>query len=270
MITVHLRGGCANQLFQFATAQAAALRLHTGVRLYTAGYKTDWRVYSLGLFRGISYGTCDTYEGSTISENRLPYDPELVKSIQDPCTLFGYFQTEKYFSETADLLRKQLVPKEPPSPFAQDMERQIRRAGDNSVFLTVRRTDYVGNNFHGLLPMSYYQQAAGIIASKVSDPTFFVFSDEPDWCQIHFKLPYRTVVAGNFDRTVKPHLGREDSELYLMSLCRHAVMANSSYSWWGAWLNPETDRVVIAPKNWFGSESTEDPRDIVPERWLKI
>jgi hypothetical protein len=269
MITVHLMGGCGNQLFMFATAQAAALRLGTGMRLYTAGFDTDWRVYSLGLFRGITAPTCRDYAGPVLCESGMPYNPQLVASIKDPCTLYGYFQTEKYFSETENLLREQLQPKQPLVPFARDIERQIRAEGSKSAFLTIRRTDYVNTAYHGVLSMDYNRKAAELVANRVTDPCFFVFSDEPEWVQENFQLPYRFVVAGNFDRSVKPHLGREDSELYLMSLCRHAVMANSSYSWWGAWLNPKRDRVVVAPKQWF-QEAANDTRDIVPERWIVL
>ena len=81
----------------------------------------------------------------------------------------------------------------------------------------------------------------------------------------------RTTIAGNFDRTVEHHLGREDAELYLMRLCRHAIMANSSYSWWGGWLGADIKAgMVIAPKNWFGPAFKEDPRDIVPGRWIRL
>jgi hypothetical protein len=139
------------------------------------------------------------------------------------------------------------------------------------VFVTVRRTDYVGNPHHVVLPMDYYRQAAALIATKVSDPEFFVFSDEPEWCEANFKLPYRTTIAGNFDRTIEQHLGREDAELYLMRLCGHAIMANSSYSWWGGWLGADiTGGIVIAPKTWVGPAFKEDPRDIVPGRWIRL
>ena len=275
-ITAHIMGGCGNQLFQFAAAQAAALRLGTDVRLYITGYDDvvpdghwkDWRVYSLGLFRGITAPTCRDYQGARICENGLPYNAALAAQITDPCTLIGYFQTEKWFAETRPLLKSQILPKQDLVPYAHDIARQIRAEGDKSAFITIRRTDYVTTDYHGLLPMEYYKNAAALIAEKVSDPCFFVFSDEPAWVKSHFRLPYRTVVAGNYDRSVRPHLGREDSELFLMSLCRHAIMANSSYSWWGAWLGTE-EGIIIGPKKWFGT-ATEDPRDIMPDRWIKL
>lgn len=254
----------------FAAAQAAALRLGTGVRLYTAGFDTDWRVYSLGLFRGITAPTCRDYEGPVLRESGLPYDSNLAAAITNPCTLYGYFQTEKWFAETAGLLREQLQPKQPLVPFAQDIERQIQAEGRKSAFLTIRRTDYVNTAYHGVLPMDYYLKATALVASKVVDPCFFVFSDEPEWVSTNFNLPYRFVVAGNYDRSVKPHLGREDSELWLMSRCAHAIMANSTYSWWGAWMGSDrTGGTVVAPKQWF-INADADSRDIVPERWVRL
>ena len=274
MITTHLMGGMGNQMFQYAIARATAIRLGTGVRLYTATYNTtDWRVYSLGLWRGVTAPTCSTYEGKVLRESDsgdgMPYSEEIVAAISDPCTLYGYWQTEKYFAEIEALLQDEFQPEQPLAPFARNIERLIRAEGRKSTFLTVRRTDYVGNPFHGVLPMEYYLKAAALVEAKVSDPCFFVFSDEPEWVTNNFEFPYRFVVAGNYDRTVKPHLGREDSELWLMRLCHHAVMANSSYSWWGAWLNPDRDRVVVAPAQWF-LDGTRNTRDIVPERWLKV
>jgi hypothetical protein len=119
--------------------------------------------------------------------------------------------------------------------------------------------------------MEYYREAAALIAARVPDPVFFIFSDDPEWCEANFKLPYHTTIAGNFDRTVEHHLGREDADLCLMRLCGHAIMANSSYSWWGAWLGADIKGgIVIAPKSWVGPASKDDPRDIVPGRWVRL
>jgi hypothetical protein len=148
----------------------------------------------------------------------------------------------------------------------------ILEAGPRSTFLTVCRTDYTKNDFHGVLGLDYYRKALEIVSAKV-DPIVFVFSDEPEWCEENFlgKFQYPMFVCGNYDRTTATHLGREDEELTLMRCCHNAIMANSSYSWWGAWLGAdEKGGTVIAPRNWFGSESNEDPRDICPDRWIKI
>ena len=268
-IVMHVMGGTGNQIFQYAAGQAAALRCHTDLKLRVAGYDSDWRVYSLSLFSGITAPTCRDYEGEIIQEGQMPYDVTLVNRTRNGCSLYGYFQTEKYFSETRDLLLQQILPKQPLTFIALETEQLIRAEGPKSAFLTVRRTDYVNTPYHGVLPTEYYTAATKMIADKVDDPCFFIFSDEPDWVRENFRLPYRSVVAGTFDRSVKPHLGREDSDLYLMSLCHHAVMANSSFSWWGAWLHQGNDRIVIAPQRWF-LEGRDDTRDLIPDRWLRI
>src|SRR4030095_13917195 len=130
-------------------------------------------------------------------------------------------------------------------------ERAILDAGERAIFVHVRRTDFLTNPFHMVLPIDYYREAAALMATKVRDPVFFVFSDDPDWCEANFRLPYHTKVVENVDRTVERHLGREDAELYLMRQCGHAIIANSSFSWWGAWLGADTrGGMIIAPKTW--------------------
>lgn len=258
-------------MFIYATALAAAIRLETDLQLNVSGFAADpMRQYSLGLWSGVNepldFGPL---KDPIVGEKGLPYNPEVVAQILKNSTLFGYFQCERYFQEIESLLQTRFAPKQPLSANGQEMEQRIKAAGDKSVFLTVRRTDYTRTDFHGVLTMGYYLQAAEIIAAQVPDPQIFVFSDEPEWCKDNFRLPYKTVVAGNYNQTTAKHLGREDEELWLMRQCKHAILANSSYSWWGAWLNPDRDRIVIGPKQWF-YKANEDPKDIIPARWLTI
>ena len=274
-VTSYLMGGCANQIFQYATGLALARRLGVELRLDISWYETarpdQPRLYSLGLFKGVDARVVRNLSGQVLREPGFPYNAALFENARKKCSLVGYWQCEKYFFELRDELREQLLPREPLPERSRATERAILDAGERSVFVTVRRTDYVGSPYHVVLPMEYYREAAALIAAKVPEPIFFVFSDEPEWCQANFKLPYRTTIAGNFDRTVGDHLGREDAELYLMRKCSHAIMANSSYSWWGAWVGADLrGGQVIAPKAWFGPAFKEDPRDIVPERWIRL
>jgi hypothetical protein len=273
-VTSYLMGGCANQIFQYATGLALARRLGVDLLLDISWFETakpnQPRMYSLGLFKGVNAPTVRSLLGQVIREDGLRYQPELLENAPRKCSLVGYWQCEKYFFELRDELRERLLPREPLPERSIATERAILNAGERSVFVTVRRTDYVGNPYHVLLPMEYYRKAAGLIASKVPDPRFFIFSDDPEWCETNFTLPYHTTISGNFYRTVD-HLGREDAELYLMRLCRHAIMANSSYSWWGAWLGADlTCGVVIAPKDWSGPAFKGDAPDIIPTRWMKL
>lgn len=263
-----LQGGMGNQMFQYAMARAASIRLKTDLFLNTRRFNNDslGRRYSLGLWEGIKeYPRND--EPHPIIENGLPYNKEILNLIHKDSSIIGYWQSEKYFFEIADLLRKEFTPKQPMTRHGLITQQLIREAGDASTFLTVRRTDYLTSDFHGILSSEYYAKALEIIATKVT-PKIFVFSDDPDWCKFNLNLPYPFIVAGNFDRTTKHHIGREDEELTLMKQCKNAVMANSSYSWWGAWLNPDPG-IIVAPKTWFLS-TQEDPKDIVPDRWMRV
>jgi hypothetical protein len=274
-VTSYLTGGCANQIFQYATGLALARRLGVDLKLDVSWYETATpeqpRLYSLGLFKGVDARVVHSLWGQIIREEGLSYKPALFENAPRKCSLVGYWQCEKYFFGLREELRERLLPREPlPAP-AIATERAILDAGERSVFVHVRRTDYVGNPYHVVQPMDYYREAAALIAAKVPDPLFFIFSDDPEWCEANFKLPYPTTIVRNLDRTVEHHLGREDADLYLMRLCGHAIMANSSYSWWGGWLGADVKGgIVIAPKNWLGPAFKDDPRDIVPGRWIRL
>jgi hypothetical protein len=274
-VTSYLMGGCANQIFQYATGLALARRLGVDLKLDVSWYETATpsqpRIYSLGLFKGVDAPVVRSLLGQIIREEGFPYKPALFENAPRKCSLVGYWQCEKYFFGLREELRERLLPREPLAGRSIAIERAILDAGERSVFVHVRRTDYVGNPYHVVLPMDYYREAAALIAAKVPDPVFFIFSDDPEWCEANFKLPYHTTMVRNFDETVEHHLGREDADLYLMRLCSHSIMANSSYSWWGGWLGADIKGgIVIAPKSWLGRAFKDDPRDIVPGRWIRL
>jgi hypothetical protein len=275
-VTSYLTGGCANQIFQYATGLALARQLSVDLQLDVSWFETAKpkipRLYSMGLFKGVDARVVHSLLGKIIREEGLSYQPALLENAPRKSSLVGYWQCEKYFFGLRNELKEHLLPGEPLPVKSIATQRAILDAGERSVFVTVRRTDYVGNPHHVLLPMEYYREAAALIAARVPDPIFFVFSDDPVWCEANFKLPYLTTIAGNFDRTVEHHLGREDAELYLMRLCAHAIMANSSYSWWGAWLGADMNGgIVIAPKSWYGAGfDNYDARDTVPARWTRL
>lgn len=274
-VTSYLMGGCGNQIFQYATALVLARRLGVDLKLDVSWFETarptEPRMYALGLFKGVEARVVRSLWGRIIREQGHPYNPALFENASRKCSLVGYWQCEKYFFALRDELRERLLPRGPLPARSIATERAILQAGERSVFVHVRRTDFGSDPNHGLVPMEYYRQAAALIAGQVRDPVFFVFSDDAEWCEANFKLPHATTIVGDFNRTVQPHLGREDADLYLMRLCGHAIMANSSYSWWGAWLGADSKGgIVIAPKKWFGPAATYDPRDIVPGRWIRL
>lgn len=267
-LTCCLQGGMGNQMFQYAMARSFAKKL--GCPLYLNINRFDecnMRQYSLGLWRGVTENFTIN-EPNRVIERGLPYNPQLTNLIGRGTSLIGYWQTEKYFKDIKNELQDVFMPKHPMTETGLETLRKIQQAGSRSVFLTIRRTDYVNSDFHNVLSREYYEKALSTIANEVGDPVIFVFSDEPEWCKDNMDWGYEMNVAGNYDMTTKTHLGREDEELFLMMNCKHAVLANSSYSWWGAWLGRDPG-MRIAPKKWFLADNA-DPRDIVPENWIRI
>lgn len=270
-IVTCLSGGMGNQMFQYAFGKAQALKFKAPLILNTAKFSPKdhcGRRYSLGLWQGCDYPIDNSKRLRIVREQGLPYNEKLLKLIRPGCILVGYWQCEKYFKHLAQELRRDFTPKQTLTSQGQETRAKIVEAGDRSVFVTIRRTDYLTSNFHNVLGIDYYTAALNRLMSVQPNPELFVFSDDPEWCKENLRLHNNQTIAGNFDRTTWDHLGREDEELHLMSLCKHAICANSSYSWWGAWLNPNPG-MRIAPKMWFMSDK-EDPKDIVPESWIRL
>lgn len=280
MLTIYLMGGMGNQMFQYAMGLAQARRLGVDLQLETGWFRTLWyrtllnrnlprRQYSLCLWGGVTQAVVKGV-APTIKYLGLPYNQSVVDKIRDGDCLKGYWATEKYFQEIRQELLRIFYPKQPRTKRASDLIEKISKEEGRSAFLTVRRGDYLTSDF-AVLPMEYYLTACRKVAEHTPDPHFFVFSDDTEWCKKNFVIPYRFTVADANDQTTGTHLGREDDDLWLMSSCHHAVLANSTYSWWGAWLSPvpDADRVVVAPKRWY-SENRQDSRDIVPDRWLRV
>jgi hypothetical protein len=272
MILVKLQGGLGNQMFQYAAAKGiyknksiyvdlSFLKKHTQS---TATFTR--RKFELGLFPNIKLNFAGILKGwlfvrpTIISDDNV--DEYLNKCLiaHNNIYLDGYFQNEKYFSNIrGNLLRDFEFPQL--TGYALNWAQQIS-AVDNNVSVHIRRGDYLKAEtmaFHGILPTSYYQQAVTIIDKKVLNSHYFVFSDDPEWCESN--LPFLE------DRvTIVKNNSNVWEDMYLMSICKHHIIANSSYSWWGAWLNKNTNKIVVAPSKWFANE----PTDIVPEGWIKI
>jgi hypothetical protein len=135
-----------------------------------------------------------------------------------------------------------------------------------TVSIHIRRGDFSKkaetNLYHGILSSDYYKQAIEIISSKINSPKFYIFSDDINWAKENLIVPEAVYASGQISKT---HF----EDLYLMSQCHHNIIANSSFSWWGAWLNDNPEKIVIAPKNWF-NKGPKDTQDIIPGDWIKI
>lgn len=184
--------------------------------------------------------------------------------------LIGFWQSERYFFKYREILKNDFSFKEELEGQNNELARQIEIT--NSVCIHFRRqhgfsktgeTDMNGINLHGLSSMEYYHRAISLIIEKIKQPHFFVFSDQPEFAKENLKLNCPiTFVTNNDDEHCQ-------NDMRLMSLCKHNIIANSSFSWWGAWLNQYPDKIVIAPKQWFATDIV-NYEDIVPESWMKL
>ena len=245
MISVNTCGGLGNQIFQYAFARSLSPKYDVKLLNSCTQYGN-----SLGYFN-ITLPIAPHPGWRWIAERSLRFDPN--PEIEDNSILAGYWQCERYFLNVEAELRKELTPRFPVSYTAEKVAEQM---GDCSVMLHIRRGDYLtwAAARHGALPMDYYMRAVKHITERVEGAHFFVFSDEDN-----YRPPLRCSM------TVVHLLPHED--LWAMSKCRHAIIANSSFSWWGAWL--ANAKHVVAPKQWF-AQGNEDSADIIPKRWTQI
>ncbi len=286
ILVTRLHGGLGNQMFQYAAGRAIALR--TAAELYLdLSYFEREPLHAFGLQHfSAKYKIATTSElppgqrakplryllwrtlrlnPTLVREKSLGFDPR-VRAITPPAYLHGYWQSEKYFADVADIVISDLAVKTPPSQANAAMLERIR--GGSSISLHVRRGDYASDPAtlatHGLCSPDYYQKAVEAIAKRTGvKSVIYVFSDDPDWAENNLSFGLETVVVrGNTADT-------NYEDLRLMSACDHHVIANSSFSWWGAWLNPSTDKIVVAPKRWFANPKMYNP-DIVPDGWLRV
>lgn len=293
MIIVKLMGGLGNQMFQYAAARSLSWRHGTVLKLDLSFLEGDQsgdtpRIYKLDHFY-ITAEKASRWEVSTMSgrgnaflptafarffqknaadhanyrEKSFHYDPQLLDQ-PDNVYLEGYWQSERYFTDIREVIRKDFTVKTPLTDKNRKLADEIQAV--NSVSLHVRRGDYVMDEKtiakHGVCSLEYYLRAEDRVAEIQADPHFFVFSDDPEWVADNLKLRHPA-------RYVSHNGSMAHEDLRLMSLCRHHVIANSSFSWWGAWLSTGTDKLVIAPDRWFNDPSI-NTRDLIPYEWQRL
>ena len=281
-IVVALEGGLGNQMFQYAAGRALALR--TGAPL-TLDLRTllrhGERAYGLGDFQlggGPGLLTAGSPERAgnlrrlfrrltggeqVFREAGYAYD-ERIRFASAPVRLEGYFQSERYFADATTTLRTDLMPRPELLATVDGLAGRLLPSGP-SLSLHVRRGDYAKPAtmaVHGLLTPEYYERALHAVTERVGKVTVCVFSDEPDWVRANLRLPAET-------RFVSEHTRTALQDLLLMSRCTHHIIANSTFSWWGAWLNPRPDKVVVTPERWFQPAAGLDTRDLRPAGWLE-
>lgn len=293
MIIINLKGGLGNQIFQYACGRALAFRNNDNIKLDITGYGESngidtMRKYSLSPFNI----KADIASGQEIKKLKYPYgiiskgmrffrakilrqfetglNPKILNHTGS-IFLDGFFQTEKYFIDKEKEIRSDLSLKSPLSTKSQQISDLIKNS-PISISLHVRRGDYVNdaktNQNHGTCNAEYYSKALEYINSKIdlnnniNNVKIFVFSDDINWVKENMPLPYPSVYVSS------PEIP-DYEELILMSKCKHNIIANSSFSWWGAWLNENQNKIVVAPSRWV-LKNPENFKDIIPESWYRI
>ena len=291
MIIIKLAGGIGNQMFQYAVGKQLSLKLGVDLKLDISWFATqNLRSYALGKFDiaenfafpeevallatqkeetlkhvlGRMLRIPQNFTPTHIHEKHFQFDPEII-NLPDGVYLDGYWQSEKYFTNIEDVLRKELVVKIPQE--GKNKELAELMASCESVSLHIRRGDYVSNSIAssvlGTCNLDYFYRCIEQLALTVNSPHFFIFSDEPEWARDNLKIPHPT--------TFVDHNGpdKDYEDLRLMSQCKHHIIANSSFSWWGAWLCNNPDKIIFAPRKWFSIEE-HNTKDLIPDNWYRI
>ncbi len=284
MINLKIKGGLGNQLFQYAAARSLAIKNNVGINIdygYYAHSGPDTpRQYLLDLFK---VKVADNHSANSVYdkihllhrvlrklgfktrrylkkyyfENGVGFDAQVLR-FKDHIWLTGFFQSYKYFEGIENIIREEfkLRAEFPVNNNITDAE---------SVFVHVRRGDYVSNNaasrFFGLCSLDYYERAISIMKEKLVSPKFFIFSDDIAWTRNNLKIEGAVYVSDG--------VLQDFEELSIMSQCHHAITANSSFSWWGAWLINNPNKIVITPKQWFADKKAS-ANDLIPDNWLRI
>ena len=285
MVIVKLMGGLGNQMFQYAVGRNLSIKNRTKLKLdlsflnsTTESDNFTKREYELDKLNveGLLADKADlkyflSKENNLVTkllnnkkiviEGGFGYDPTILK-MRGNIYLEGYWQTEKYFHEIRDVIIREFKPVKNLSKSA-DNYNNILSGLEKTVSVHIRRGDYVSKSsvtkFHGCLKNDYYDKAFSLIEKNLNNPTYIFFSDDIDWCKKHFSKKNAIFISGN----------EPIEDIYLMSVCGHNIIANSSFSWWGAWLNSNSDKIVIAPSKWFNDTSI-NTTDLLPHDWLRI
>jgi len=256
MISCYLQGGLGNYMFQIATTFSLSKDYGFNCAFNSKNYlkvHKDIENYRDNIFRNVNFDEKITYNQVY---NEPTFNYEKIK-INDKTLLNGYFQSEKYFLHNRNEILNLY------SPTKKDLDYIYQKYGKilkyENCSIHVRRGDYLKlQTYHPLCTMDYYNNAINDIGE---DRLFLVFSDDIEWCKNNFK-------NGNF---VFVENEKDYIDLYIMSMCNSNIIANSSFSWWGAWLNKNKNKKIIAPKNWFGvSKKGINTKDLYPKKFIKI
>jgi hypothetical protein len=264
-------GRLGNQMFQFASTVGIAKKI---------GKKAKFPIENFSINNGdLGNLGCNLLEIFNIPEyfflkkNSLIIDylyreldfgyNEETLALPENCGISGYFQTDKYFYDIREYILDIFSFKNEYTEKAREYIGKIKKIDPDItvVSIHIRRGDYLyQQDLHPICSDEYYEKSTSLMEEKFKNLVFLVFSDDIEWCNEKFKIPNYLVVD----------LKSPYSELCLMTMCDHHIIANSSFSWWGAWLNKKENKEVIAPINWFGPSLNKNTKDIYCKGWLKI
>ncbi|MEK7546581.1 MAG: alpha-1,2-fucosyltransferase [Patescibacteria group bacterium] len=292
MVIAKIIGGLGNQLFQYAAGRRLANVCGAEFKLDLTGFD-DYALHAYGLNRflitapaalpveieavkgkihpGIlgkvvrrlgNYGILGE-NPNYLREPKDKFDFSVLNHRGD-AYMEGYWQNEKYFKDAESIIRREYRLKEPLSKPSLEAQKMIEAA--NSVSVHIRRADYLADKkarqIYATVGLAYYKAAISRVAAMVSNPTFFVFSDDISWAKENFKFSYQMIFM-DFNG---PERNYED--LYLMSRCEHHIIANSTFGWWGAWLCENPEKIVFAPERWFNRKPRDADR--YPAGWMSV
>jgi len=277
MIVVRMTGGLGNQMFQFAFARALQAQ-GKNIVLQWHGHRTKSRhngweldeVFEVPLsekikvanqsplLNGVAWTMRKT--GRRREPSNIGYNPEFLDATSG--YLDGYWQTEKYFAALADTIRSDFRFKSPTGE--KNLQLQERIESEACVSVHIRRGDYVNHPGLGeICDSEYYEKALTKLNNDYLETTPIVFSDDIPFCRQ--LLTKKTAVFVDWNQG-----GSSWMDMALMSQCRHHIIANSSFSWWGAWLGEHHNGLTLAPKRWFAKTAVTTNSDIFPQNWIKI
>jgi hypothetical protein len=293
MIFVRLMGGLGNQMFQYAFARRMEHEHQVPVMLDLTWFTTQTkRTYELSAFPVTLPITMQDkiaafepnhrkkltrrlrtrilgVQHSVIRESEpFRFTPEVVqRPVQKNALFIGYWQNETYFRPVEKQIRQDFSFRRALTSTQHIIAQRIEAA--QSVSVHIRRGDYAheesARTHHGLLPTRYYDKAMALVSERMSEPRFFVFSDEPEWARSMFAdTRYTVEIVGDIAAS------EAIVDLHLISLCRHHIIANSTFSWWGAWLSSNPEKMVFAPSRWLAPGNMRDGSDILPNDWYKV
>jgi hypothetical protein len=242
-------GRLGNQMFQFAALKGIAKHRGFDYILIPSEDNDEYKDHKLlTLFKMEDVPIDNINTTQKLTQKDFTFDEDLFNNCPDNVDIFGYFQTEKFFAHIRNELLKDFEFK--------NVENMIIPEGDY-VAIHVRRGDYVSlTEHHPVCSLEYYQKAMSMFPNF----NFVVISDDLDWCK----------KQEIFKNCIFLDTNNLANDMYVMTVARHNIIANSSFSWWGAWLNKNANKIVVAPKQWFGDKIQNNTKDLYCSDWIII